>query len=391
MERATFVPDLSLASAGVLLQPCSVDWVTHAALGAAIGEWMLGRRMGNRALAWGALLGILPDLDLLLSPLLDTAAMLWWHRGPSHSLLVMGVVAWALAPWLAKLWKKDKISRATAGWLVFAVWGSHVLIDGFTVYGTAVLWPFSGRPVGFNFLFIIDLLFTLLLLFTVLWMAFLRTKKQWPKRRRLNAWGLGLAAGYALLAVGMKFVASAGFDADLSRRPVTYQRRMEAPTPFNILLWRSVVDRGDEFWVGYRTVFEWHSTPVRWTIYPKGSHALTPVSHMREVRALMNFTDGWWIARPHAQGVWVGDLRFCETRNWGDKKNAVDSRMAFAWDVLPAASGDPLRPLAHPRNHTAQMLKRMALRIGGNRAHWEANPRLAGITGSLPEFLAVKE
>jgi hypothetical protein len=33
----------------------------------------------------------------------------------------------------------------------------------------------------------------------------------------------------------------------------------------------------------------------------------------------------------------------------------------------------------------------MALRIGGDRTAWEANPRLAGVTGSLPEFLAVEE
>jgi hypothetical protein len=33
----------------------------------------------------------------------------------------------------------------------------------------------------------------------------------------------------------------------------------------------------------------------------------------------------------------------------------------------------------------------MALRIAGDHAEWEANPRLAGVTGSLPEFLAVKE
>jgi hypothetical protein len=66
--------------------------------------------------------------------------------------------------------------------------------------------------------------------------AVLRTKKQLPQRRRLNAWGLGLASAYALLSVAMKFAASAGFEADLARRGVAFERRMEAPTPFNILL-----------------------------------------------------------------------------------------------------------------------------------------------------------
>ena len=116
----------------------------------------------------------------------------------------------------------------------------------------------SGGRVAFNNLFIIDPLFTLPMLVALVWLAFLRTKKQLPKRRKLNAWGLGIATAYALLSIGMKFVASAGFEADLARRGTVYQRRMEAPTPFNILLWRSVVDRGDELWVGYRSVFETH-------------------------------------------------------------------------------------------------------------------------------------
>jgi hypothetical protein len=229
------------------------------------------------------------------------------------------------------------------------------------------------------------------MLVAVVWLAFLRTKKQWPQRRRLNAWGLGLAAGYALLSVGMKFVVSAGFDADLARRGVPYQRRMEAPAPFNILLWRAVVDRGDVFWVGYRSVFERHETPVRWTVYPQGRNALASMTDLREVKRLTWFSDGWWIARPHAKGAWIGDLRFDEARSWGDKKTMVDSRLAFAWDLTPAAQGDRLRQLHPARGHADETLQRMAWRVLGKREAWEANPRLAGVTGSLPEFLAVEE
>ena len=44
-----------------------VDSLTQATLGAAVGEMMLGKRLGNRALAWGALFGTLPDLDVVPS------------------------------------------------------------------------------------------------------------------------------------------------------------------------------------------------------------------------------------------------------------------------------------------------------------------------------------
>lgn len=365
--------------------------MTQAVLGAAVGEMVLGKHMGNRALVWGALFGTLPDLDILFTPFFDTAGNLWWHRGPSHSLLVMILASWALAPQLAKLWKRDKISKALAGWFVFAVWSTHVLIDCFTVYGTSVLWPFHAPRVAFNNLFIIDLLFTMPMLVALVWLAFLRTKKQLPKRRRLNAWGLGISAAYAVLSVGLKFLVSAGFDADLAKRGTVFQRRMEAPTPFNILLWRSVVDRGDEFWVGYRSVFDRPSSPVRWTIYPKGADALAGMENLREVKTLQWFSDGWWIARPHAKGAWIGDLRFGETRSWGEKKGMVDSRLAFAWKVMPTETGDHLRTIMPNRANPAETLRRMGRRIVGDREAWEANPRLAGTTVSLPEFLAVEE
>jgi hypothetical protein len=69
----------------------------------------------------------------------------------------------------------------------------------------------------------------------------------------------------------------------------------------------------------------------------------------------------------------------------------VDSRLTFAWSFTPDASGDRLRSLRPARSQPAETLMRMAARMIGNRQAWEANPRLAGVTGSLPECLAVEE
>src|SRR5688572_29560315 len=117
--------EILVSESGISGMVPAVDSITQAALGAAVGEMMLGKRLGNRALAWGALFGTLPDLDVLVSGLFGTATNLWWHRGPSHSLLVMIAASWFLAPRLAKLWKRDKITKARAGWFVFAAWSTH--------------------------------------------------------------------------------------------------------------------------------------------------------------------------------------------------------------------------------------------------------------------------
>ena len=364
-----------------------MDSITQATLGAAVGEAVLGKKIGNRAILWGLFFGTLPDLDVIFSPFLDTARRLEFHRGPSHSLLLAVLVSLLLAKPLARLWKREKISPARAATFLFLTWLTHILLDCFTVYGTSVLWPFSESRVAFNHLFIIDPLYTLPLLVSVIWLAFYRTKKQSAKRARTLRWGLGISTAYIALSIAMKFIASAAFAEDLARRDISYHRRMEAPTPFNILLWRSVVDRGDELWVGYRTIFQPPSTPVRWTIYPRRKQALEPFRNQREIKTLRWFSRGWWIARPHNRGVWIADMRFGETRLHGAKPGTVDSRILFSWSFIPEKTGDRLVSSPRDVRDPSDALRRLGLRILGDTHSWEGNPRLAGVPGSLPEWL----
>lgn len=43
-----------------------MDSLTQIALDAAVGETVLGQRVGRKAALWGAILGTLPDLDVLI-------------------------------------------------------------------------------------------------------------------------------------------------------------------------------------------------------------------------------------------------------------------------------------------------------------------------------------
>ncbi len=63
-----------------------MDSLTQIVLGAAVGEIALGRKIGNRALVWGAIGGTIPDLDILANPFLDDMSSLAFHRGITHSI-----------------------------------------------------------------------------------------------------------------------------------------------------------------------------------------------------------------------------------------------------------------------------------------------------------------
>ena len=56
-----------------------MDSITQFALGASIGEAVLGRKIGNRAPVIGGLVATLPDLDSFI-PWDDAIASMTYHR-----------------------------------------------------------------------------------------------------------------------------------------------------------------------------------------------------------------------------------------------------------------------------------------------------------------------
>ncbi len=56
-----------------------MDSLTQITLGAAVGESVLGRKVGNRAALVGAICGTLPDLDSFI-PYHDAVATVTFHR-----------------------------------------------------------------------------------------------------------------------------------------------------------------------------------------------------------------------------------------------------------------------------------------------------------------------
>ncbi|WP_426430702.1 metal-dependent hydrolase [Winogradskyella sp. HB-48] len=66
-----------------------MDSLTQIVLGAACGEVVLGKKIGNKAMLFGAIGGTIPDLDVFAGAILynnEIDAMLF-HRGFMHSIL----------------------------------------------------------------------------------------------------------------------------------------------------------------------------------------------------------------------------------------------------------------------------------------------------------------
>jgi inner membrane protein len=87
-----------------------MDSLTQITLGAAMGELTLGKKIGTRAMLWGAIGGTLPDFDVLANFFMDDMSALAFHRGITHSFL-FAFTAPFLFGWLTHKFYQSGIYR----------------------------------------------------------------------------------------------------------------------------------------------------------------------------------------------------------------------------------------------------------------------------------------
>ena len=170
-----------------------MDSLTQIVLGAACGEAVLGKKIGNKALLFGAIGGTIPDLDVFVGGWIygnEIDAMLF-HRGFMHSIF-FSVAASFILGWLTyKLYNTGRRLNTTTkrNWVNLFFWSlfTHPILDCFTPYGTQLFAPISNYRVAFNNIAVVDPVYTLpFLLCLIVLMFFGRTsvKRQFILKTR---------------------------------------------------------------------------------------------------------------------------------------------------------------------------------------------------------------
>ncbi len=98
-----------------------MDSITQVVLGAACGEAVAGRKIGNRAMIWGGIGGTLPDLDVLSNVVMDPLQAMLFHRGPMHSLSFAVVMPFIIGPLVKKLYDKPWPEKPFWRWFGFGI------------------------------------------------------------------------------------------------------------------------------------------------------------------------------------------------------------------------------------------------------------------------------
>ncbi|MEM6263936.1 MAG: metal-dependent hydrolase [Bacteroidota bacterium] len=311
-----------------------MDSLTQIVLGAATAEAVVGKKIGNKALALGAIAGTIPDLDVLANPFLSAVGELVFHRSFSHSLLfaVSGGGAFAYACW--KIFKWEKLDFKDLYWMFSLCFLTHILLDTCTTWGTQLLWPFTTYGFALYNVFVVDPFYTVPLLLVLITLMFFNRANPW--RSRLNWLGIVLSTSYLVAGLFLQAKAAHIFEENLSRQGIKFEKMITKTTPLNIILWSCSVKAVDGYYTGFYSFFDENET-VEFDFEPANASLLEPYVSNTEVQTLVKVTKDYYTVESIDGGVLMNDLRFGKFNGWqGEEKGEY----VFKYTIKSSADGD---------------------------------------------------
>jgi inner membrane protein len=301
-----------------------MDSLTHIVLGAAIGEAVLGKKIGRKAMLWGALADTIPDFDVFASPCVSDAQQLLVHRGFTHSFLFIAIMA-PLLGWLFSRWfRKAEVNWKNWTWLFFLGMMSHVLLDSLTAYGTGWFEPFSHYRVSFNTIFVADVFYTIPFLICIL--IALIAKNNSSKRMMWNKAGLLISTLYLVFTIINKWHVHGIISDGLKQKKIEVSEIVTTPTPLNNFLWMSYSSDQTGYWFGYYSVFD-KTKDIEFYHVNKKDSLLVPFENDGSVKLLRRFSKNYYVMSQEDSTVYFNDIRFGQVGGW----NGPDSSFVFSF------------------------------------------------------------
>lgn len=337
-----------------------MDSLTHAVMGVAIGELTLGRKIGKKALIWGAIVANIPDIDGVFQYLLSPATSALFHRGIMHSLLFLVLFAPLVAWAINRFHKGNKTMMKSWFGLVFLAWGSHLFVDIFNTYGTGLFEPFSHLRVSYDTIGISDIFFVLPLVVAAIISFINRTAKR-KTPLLVSALSLLLSFGYLGYTVVHKHNVERFAQSQLAQQNIMYTRMLTSPLPITNFAWMVVAEDENGFWKGtYSTTTE---NTIHFDYIPKNHELASDIEDVKDFKKLQRFTKGYYTLRKtQNNNIIMSDLRFGSLTD-KSANGTLGGGLNFTLQTNPI-TGKLIVDRAHPkRNVTPSNLKQYIKRI----------------------------
>ncbi|WP_413512951.1 metal-dependent hydrolase [Myroides odoratus] len=333
-----------------------MDSLTQIVLGGAIGNALLGRKLKNKAVLYGAIAGTIPDLDILAIYFTDPLSALEFHRGITHSILFAIFGAFFFGYLLYWFEKKKGVTYEEGCWLFF--WGlfTHSLLDVFTTWGTRVLWPLD-YSFAFKSIFVIDPLYTLPFVFFLI--RSMLEKTDMNRRMNLNKWGLYISSSYLALTLLLKAVAFYNFTGALDQQHIAYKSMSVKPTLMNTILWSAIVETKDAFLIGEYSFF--NPEPVLFQAYPKNREVIGSLEKHYLINRLIKLSEGCYTFSEKHNEIYFNDLRFGVLKGQGD-----EVQFAFSYKFYIDEKGElNVKEVKKDKRDGLKLLKSIGRKIFG--------------------------
>ena len=331
-----------------------MDSLTQIVLGIAVAESCAGKELKNKTFLYGAILGSMPDLDILIGLFLDPVNAVMIHRGISHSLLLFLLLSPFLGLLISKIENK-KITSLKATLMVFWCLLTHVLLDMFTSWGTQILWPLEKR-FALKTIFVIDPLYTIPLLVTIImtW----RVKDAFLRKKYITN-GLIISSTYLALSCLVKLYVLKQFEKTLMKEGIKYSEIIVKPTAFNIILWNANIATENAYLLGDYSLFD--SQTISFTKYLKNSDLELALKGNSDFEKLKKISEGWYIISKNNDTLYFNDLRFGLLNN-----SPAQPQFAFSYQFIPTNSGLKAIEVIKKKRDGKLLLQKTFKRLQGN-------------------------
>ena len=289
------------------LKETELDLLTQGIVGGAVALSVANKTSAHHAVAIGFAAGLLADTDILIHSDTDPLLNIELHRHFTHALIFIPVGA-LIATLLIWPILRHRLRFGQIYLYAVAGYATSGLLDACTSYGTHLLWPFSDTRVAWSIISIVDPVFTLLLIAAIVsgW------RQRSPAPARI---GLLCASIYLLLGWWQHQAALDTAQALAAQRGHTPTRLLVKPTLANLLLWRSVYQHEDRYYVdairvgfGSQRVYP-GSSIARFSLQREFPELPADSVLARDIARFHRLSDGY-IARDTSRAAVLTDIRY---------------------------------------------------------------------------------
>lgn len=320
-----------------------MDSISQAALGAAVGEALLGKKIGNKGAILGAIVGTIPDLDVLLTPFYTQLQNISIHRGYSHSILACIISAFLLTYLFKKIKWTSEVAHKKLWIFSFLGLFTHVLLDAFTSYGTQLFLPFTDWRVSFGSVNILDPVYTVPLLLGLVGSLYFYKKS--PHRNRYNAIGLGVSTLYLLFTLANKQHIEQVVKTNLTTQNIPYNQLQTIPVAIANVTWYGVAKDDKNLYLGKYS--ELSPAKIDFEKFPINDHLLNGLDPYL-VDRMKWFSQQYYTVAEHEGKVRLYNLQ-CDmqgVRTFGNYKAPT----SFYFEINPHPDGSyELSTGMHPK------------------------------------------